>query len=861
MADDTPRRSSRATKGQHTKLDLGNDIESPTAQAPKSRGRPPKTPKNISTETTENETESEEIIRCICGAVTEDDDDYERLMIACDKCSAWQHNECMELKAVPDLYYCELCSPEDHKNLLEKVSRGEKPWEDIARAREAAALEKKPKKKKGGKKAKAAPKGKPTDVQVEKNVGVGDDGAKILNPAQDKPGRHQTPPKPAGNIGNKRKLKVELDDVVVQKEEPQTKIRRVSQVHINPSLQSSPTEPQRSPAVFPSPAQTGIKIPKFQNKLLLNISDHDVKIRQNTCNLFLKAFTRQIDDLQKKGSYTIPEGLNLESMGTHFSLMLEHALFLNYSNQPGEPTNAYRDKARSIASNLKQNPALTLKLLKGTISPDDLSLMTSDQMASDELKQMKREMRRENENHYILQNEDGPRIRRTHKGEELVGDLNEDNERRSAFTNDSMFSAPPLRKESLAEEDPPKAASPPVDTASPMSVEIPESQPSLFASTILPEGGNRKPSLNVTTNMADPVDNTETKTSDSQFNIKDVWSSVQSTPAEPLGTHRIRRPSIPTNQYNNKENPQNGSAVDLAIDALLQDEELESPPYSPTEPGTHPDAVWRGLITMPNVASFIATARHVAGGDLSAKIPWSKLIHQSLVINARIKIENANEYLVRLRNTSNDLIVIAISPVPGPDSEGEYKKLFNYLNDRGRFGVVAKTGLNLMRDIYVIPLEAGSGELPAFLQYLEYCKIEPTSRPDRTILVTFVVKVPENGGASTDPLSGVVASNFPSPIVGDQPNITGNASGPVLQQQAPNGFDTPLPSTAYHMAVEVLGPLANSPVIQELLKSAPDIGPEELTVVRGILEETPAACDSLGLLTDIIKEKGKQQGL
>jgi hypothetical protein len=52
----------------------------------------------------------------------------------------------------PDKYYCEQCKPEDHEELLAAIARGEKPWEEVARKREAAEAEKATKKKKGGKK-------------------------------------------------------------------------------------------------------------------------------------------------------------------------------------------------------------------------------------------------------------------------------------------------------------------------------------------------------------------------------------------------------------------------------------------------------------------------------------------------------------------------------------------------------------------------------------------------------------------------------------------------------------------------------------------------------------------------------------
>ena len=90
------------------------------------------------------------MIRCVCGL--EDDDDGGRMMICCDNCSAWQHNDCMEVTEdedeLPESYMCEVCKPEDHKGLLEAMARGEKPWEALAKRR---AEGKKGRKRRGGK--------------------------------------------------------------------------------------------------------------------------------------------------------------------------------------------------------------------------------------------------------------------------------------------------------------------------------------------------------------------------------------------------------------------------------------------------------------------------------------------------------------------------------------------------------------------------------------------------------------------------------------------------------------------------------------------------------------------------------------
>ena len=156
------RRSGRATKGQHTK----NLEETGTITA--KRNTKGKRGKAVKEAEATPPPEEEAIIRCICGYVEEDEND-DRVMVICDQCEAWQHNECMEIsensEELPDQYYCEQCRPEHHKELLAKVNRGEKPWEERARQREREEEERKQRRRKGGKKGKKA---RPSNIQPEK---------------------------------------------------------------------------------------------------------------------------------------------------------------------------------------------------------------------------------------------------------------------------------------------------------------------------------------------------------------------------------------------------------------------------------------------------------------------------------------------------------------------------------------------------------------------------------------------------------------------------------------------------------------------------------------------------------------------
>lgn len=220
------RRSGRATKGQHTKNIETADVPPPAKRARKgTRSKPAKQAEA----TPPPEDDADAIIRCICGYVEEDEDD-DRVMIVCDNCEAWQHNECMEVsentEELPEQYFCELCRPEDHRDLLAKVARGEKPWEERAKEREREEAERKSRKRKGGKRGK---RGRASEVKVDAANANGTPASSpaakplapspVIVPPATTSAPIPAPPTPVGESqladrpekGQKRKLPIEID--------------------------------------------------------------------------------------------------------------------------------------------------------------------------------------------------------------------------------------------------------------------------------------------------------------------------------------------------------------------------------------------------------------------------------------------------------------------------------------------------------------------------------------------------------------------------------------------------------------------------------------------------------------------------
>ncbi|KAK0461063.1 uncharacterized protein EV420DRAFT_1267381 [Desarmillaria tabescens] len=73
------------------------------------------------------EEEEQGITRCVCGSTGEDDPDAGEFMVQCETCKVWQHGLCMGYESEDQLqnddYYCELCRPDLHADLLKKKPR------------------------------------------------------------------------------------------------------------------------------------------------------------------------------------------------------------------------------------------------------------------------------------------------------------------------------------------------------------------------------------------------------------------------------------------------------------------------------------------------------------------------------------------------------------------------------------------------------------------------------------------------------------------------------------------------------------------------------------------------------------------
>ncbi|KAJ5940019.1 hypothetical protein N7516_000187 [Penicillium verrucosum] len=800
MADE-PRRSGRATKGQHKNLELPDD----PAKKGKSKSPKEKSAK-LSAEPTpgpsEPEGDEEEIIRCICGEY-EEEEDVERDMICCDQCSAWQHNDCMGLTFMkgqePDQYYCEQCRPENHTNLLAKINAGEKPWEEVAERRRREAEEKRSKRKKG---KKGGRKGRPSESRTDAST-----PARTAPSTTPGPGGSPAPavsavsvsvsvePEKNGHAVDSRRSstnKRKLEETVEGENGPQVKQQRVS-----PQV-----SPQVPPAAIPEATAPQIKtdttIPEAP---AVGALEGLMPARKSVATHLIKLFVDQITAALKAGSFALRANQSVEDMAQQLALSIEDAMYESICGRSGEPNESYKAQLRSIMFNVKKNASLRDRLLIGSLSPKLLAQMTTGEMASKELQQKDAEIKREADRHHTIVQEQGPRIRRTHKGEELIED-----EHHGA--NESVFSRGPRRI--VGDDGGPANKSP----TSPVGTHQQKTEKDGYVRGLSPEGAHHD----------------------------HVFPEVAPTIHEPLPSGRVQ--------------------ADAEIDQLLRDDEPYSPPYSPKDfddDGT----IWRGKVTMPPIGEFSSSAKHVGGADLSGRIPWSQLAPSTLVVDGRIDIRRATDYLCGLQfSKSTDVSVIAITSPDEPVDRASFDKMFDYFHSRGRYGVIGKHPLSAVKDTYIVPMEIGTTVMPEFIELLENISLEaPITQ--RTLLTIFVVKTGESNPSSVQPPSHqasqeppVSASPSAAAATPQQPQFSaGIAPTPPLTLVDSTRTPPRTPAlTGLPAAMQVLGPQVDAPAIQQLLKTAPNVDMAQLSVVRDILARQPAAAANYDTLMQALFE-------
>jgi hypothetical protein len=773
----------RATKGQHKALEQ----DQAPAEVPKKRGRK----KKVAEAEAEDNAEGEDMIRCVCG-VTSDPGDESVAWVGCEQCKVWQHNVCMGVSRyeedLEDLeYFCEQCRPQNHKELLAAMKRGEKLWLERQRKDEEQQAQQKkrgPKKGKGNKRQ-----GGDKDEESHGNI-------KARSPAPEKKDGK-------GAAGAKRKQRGVSHE---EEEQAPAKLRKVA----------------GEEAVVPYTAPADL--PKAIAEL-----PHE---RQGPAKLVLKSLTHimtgtESDALPRYKSDGAADG-SMEARAERLALEIERAVH----DLRAQSKTYYASQMRHLGHNLKNNGELYARIAAGSLTPPMLAAMKNDEMASSKLQRETAEMKARAEKQSILITHDGPRMRRTHKGDELVGD--------NEFAMAAEETVSVVRRPSMpAAKDSSGDATAKSETSS-HEVELPD----------LP--------------AATPSEEQQTSPTRTDFDINKVYARVNPTAQSPTTAEHRRRPSAAMMQSSTTPAP----ALDADIDRMLQDDRDESPPYSPSEE-SDPDVVWRGNVVMTSIANVYATAKHVGGADLkkSLGLGWNKLLPKRLSVAGRIETHKAVEYLCSLRYSAiTDVIVVSLTPATDM-AKGQFQALYDYFTSKKRYGVVGERGAANVRDTYLVPVPPGQGNQPEFMLNLLDNHI-PDERTEPMLLLVLVYRntpevVSQQASVGTPtpaappgqrsvsisaPTFSPASPQGPFPPLGNNsfktpvaPREAGRPSQQQLQQQA-----------GEQLAAEVLGPFISAPTMAFIMPQAFQMTRQEWENIRAILEREEKSRSDLGLLGHLI---------
>ncbi|KAF3042709.1 hypothetical protein E8E12_008731 [Didymella heteroderae] len=823
MADET-RRSGRANKGHHRSRDLD---EPAAAKAKGKAGKGSKkaaTPVETPTQSVEpedaDEEEEETIYRCVCGVQREIGG---RDMICCDNCDAWQHNVCLGLPSSAEWgerpYFCEQCKPEDHKELLAAIARGEKPWA----------------RKKGSKS-----KSRASDVKGESQTPQPSSAPKQPEP---KPSVEATPtPAPAAKESSNGAPTKTEEASKSQPQSPAGEKRRHESIAEKDTKKAKRRKSSQQQEKATTKVTDIASLPEKQRAIA-------EKLQGDMAPLITEASDAR--------GFRIPDGQTAKSLSTRFVLQICQAA-VEHHGEPSGPNSPFAERLRTIFFNIKKNTFLFDRLLSGSLKADELVLMATEEMASEEKQREYAAMREAAEKQLILTEETAPRMRKTHKGDEIVDDEN--------ANDNTEFRAPQLRERETEEEEQgvrpnspgrDRPSQTPVDAAHPMTIDTDSA---------------RRPSTN--------------------FDINSVFDKVRSP-------QNNQHAFVPRRQSSIQEKPQQ-SVDDADVDRLLKDEDndVEMSGYS-----SDPTVCWQGSISMQSMEPFDAVARFVAGGDFGQVVPWEKLLTKQVSIQGRIDHAKGDDYIRGIaRSESHEVAVLAISPVTS-EGRGVFDHLYEYFHSRQRWGVVPVDSTNeVLRDLYLIPVEAGGSNLSPFIDMLEHCTIE-TPRKEHMLLLTLIAKLPEvkpqlpptehferyaaqemSQGQIAQPAPPMVAPQngppngpSPSPVTTNPhapqyspmgnnfpPAPYGNPYAAPPMAPVPTPTQAPANAPAHHRipkALEILGPYIDSPVVVQMLNSFSAneaVAQKQMSSLRDIFDQVPEARDNMQVLTDHLQRKSEQ---
>ncbi|CAG8465307.1 4119_t:CDS:2 [Acaulospora colombiana] len=571
----------------------------------------------------------------------------------------------------------------------------------------------------------------------------------------------------------------------------------------------------QNPAInkLPSPQLRKIPVPPRKTSSG-NSNDSTAKVRNLCMEKFHNLFTKKYMELEKKAE--LPDSQEgPEQLAHRLAKRIEESIYDNFASKTERDGlgQSYKSKFRNLLTSLghPKNEDLLMQVVKGDIPPVRLVMMSAEDLANPEQKSLMVKVRRESMQQSVLKAEDinGPRIKKTHKGEFIIVEVGRDSPKHDApDTNSTVtsthptFNTPNVRPKINVEDLIPKRRTSATDGTNSANSEN-SSKDDLFYRSVDETSTSTNSFSQITPQNDDSWNNTKGGGNDVVMNNAEVTgspvamsvgSSVNSPPLSPQAKSIISPTMSPSNTPT--EEPPSNPVIKL-------------PP------------IWKGRLLYDGVARFSGHATLVAAKKRDRERNWEEFLAASIRCNGHVsRVEQADTYLIDCWcSPSKDVAFIKFEANEDEANDKEqFDLIFNYLRyspkDRVvRYGRVANA-YSTVREMYLIPLEP-EDKVPDVITFLDHDEIFMTKNNEKReskLLLGAIVII------------DVVSSKSKRPR-----DLTQNISRPMKKEKLESStVATTVPTTIATTAVTNQSNIRNSPLVGNAVVQSPIVAPQNI---------------------------------
>lgn len=680
-------RSSRANRGKHSRFEIENQLaytrtpsSSISSTNRRKRAHQPSLIVNA-------DSAVDDSIRCICNKVYEND---EQMMVQCEKCDKWQHVRCLFGKEddslLPEIYFCHICDPDLYAELISSAAAGLNTTSVVIPAPSGAIVD-------SVSDAAAAAVKEASNSSIDESSDISRTLVKESSKSPDK-----STPQPVSLTQSSFFFSLPIANFISQ--QVPASIADITDI------------------VRKSVATAFLSI--FKDHIVpIAISNKDVELSaQDTPASFAEKLSMQLEQALYDAFASSSHKLSISSSTKPPPAKKSKKAKAAAAMGPADVGSKYRSKFRSLAATLKDdaNPLLHKKFVTGELTPTEFVKLSPEELMNPALREMAEAVRAESIRSSILKVEEGPRIRRTHKGD--------------VYIDDEVNGGAGMNSNNTSEME---TAWVPIGNSKPT-----DSKPEN-------ESGRNTSSSSANDDASSSSNNN--KDNSPLARASSTESSVTPPPVPELHHNEINQHE---DLYHNDDN-QSEHQANVTID---DDDDLDAIINNPTTvsndpitsggasnsavapeenefyvPTTTEAIVFRGQVVMPTIAEFFGQAVHLSGphgfNPASMSSGWPALLPSTLTIEGRLDKAVAAKYLASV-GQSKDIVSFLLRP----DRAGkpQFDKLYSYFRLKHKYGVISKkrasfssssgrasppSGLAI-KDSYIVPLQKGD-EIPEHL--------------------------------------------------------------------------------------------------------------------------------------------------